>query len=225
MIIGFWHIALVGCVERIYAQQWLKLKHSGLYDASDKIYVNVVGHADPDRSPSIEANALGFPDTIINDPKVIFSTDPTRYVFEFSTLKIIKEVAHQSEPFLAYYIHTKGSTTANHFIPNAAYWWGQYLEHYTITRWQDNIQKLNEGHDITGVEWRTSPVPHFSGNFWWANSEYLKRLPDVQQYINTYKNDRFMAEMYVGRANPRYFCFKNTWANLYLYSCTPDQWT
>ena len=31
-------------------------------------------------------------------------------------------------------------------------------------------------HDLVGVHWRDKPFPHFSGNFWWARNEYLRRL-------------------------------------------------
>jgi hypothetical protein len=139
---------------------------------------------------------------------------------------MVHETAMNSpEPFYAYYIHTKGATTANHFIPNPAYWWGQYIEHYTITKWKENVVKLDEGYDISGVEWRDGPLPHFSGNFWWARSEYLAKLPHANEYWHKWKHDRIMAEMYIGLAAPKHYCFMNTGQNLYLYSCTKSMWS
>ena len=61
-----------------------------------------------------------------------------------------------------------------------------------------------------GVDWTTDPDPHYSGNFWWANSNYLKTLPKVQT-LNKQNSPRVItlrhnAEMYIGmnpEVNPK----------------------
>ena len=47
-----------------------------------------------------------------------------------------------------------------------------------IKNWRKCIDALNVGYDVAGVNYFTKPAKHFSGNFWWANSEYIKTLPD-----------------------------------------------
>lgn len=218
-ITGFWHLAQVGAIELIWPQQWEKLKQSGLYDISDKIYLNLVG------TENIDNVKMTLPDYIINDPKIIFSTQGDRHVFEYSTHKLIAEYSKTHPEEYIYYIHSKGAMTANHEIKNAAYWWGQYMEEYTINRWKLNVESLDLGFDCCGVEWRNSPYDHFSGNFWWATTEYINKLPNIDTYWNQYKHDRIMSEMWIGFGNPRPRIFKNTNQNLYLYSVTPEQWT
>jgi hypothetical protein len=180
-----------------------KLLESGLYEATDKLFINVVGTTDPrdlwDGGPNPYGG--GRP----QEEKMVMQYIEDRGVYEYPTMGLAQQKAlDESEPFYCYYIHTKGACTANWFIRNPAYWWGQYLEEYTINRWRTNVEKLDQGHDICGVEWRTVPEPHFSGNFWWAKSEYLKKLPHWQSYWNIWREDRIKAEMYVGQANPLY---------------------
>jgi hypothetical protein len=220
-IIGFFHIAQIGgSWEWVHKELWNKLHTSGLYTATERIYVNIVGtNGEPPKVIS----------EILLDPKVIVTTMPDAGVFEYPTLAKLQHVAlDMREPFYVYYIHTKGATTASHpheENKNGAYWWNQYIAHYTIIRWRDNVEKLDEGYEATGVEWRVAPLIHFSGNFWWASSDYILRLPPGEVWQSQRPGDRIMAEMYIGAANPKYYCFKNTWQNLYLYNCTPDQWT
>jgi hypothetical protein len=191
-----------------------------LYDATDRLYIVHNGITDPDRCPG------DLPEEIKNDPKVIYNTIDNRHTFEYPTICLAQRVARESsQPFQAYYFHTKGATTADYVNKNGAWWWRQYLDNYTILRWRDNVDKLNEGFDIVGVEWRTSPGMHFSGNYWWTTSEYLKRLPDGQEWWNNHSQDRIYAEMFIGLANPKYYCFNNTTRDLYRHDCTPEQWT
>lgn len=219
-IFGFWHICAVGCWEKIWPDQWKQLHDSGLYAASERIYIVVNGVDDPDRAPG------ELPEYIRFDPKVVYTEVGTRMTFEYATLDVLRNVAlAEEEPFYAWYIHSKGAMTANHEIRNAAYWWGKYMEHYTINHWRRNVAKLDEGYEACGVEERYAPRFHMSGNFWWVRSEYARRLGDIEAWkALSYKYDRIMSEMYMGSANPRRWCWKNTGQNLYLYSVTPDQW-
>jgi hypothetical protein len=31
---------------------------------------------------------------------------------------------------------------------------------------------------MVGVNYLNTPEPHYSGNFWWANSSHIRKLPD-----------------------------------------------
>ncbi len=88
------------------------------------------------------------------------------------------------EDFHLLYIHTKGITSVdNHLKKGNAqtfinyYYWRKFLEWGVIERWDDAVKMLDE-HDIVGVNYFDQPSKHFSGNFWWANSSYIRTLPD-----------------------------------------------
>jgi hypothetical protein len=55
-----------------------------------------------------------------------------------------------------------------------------FFDYFNIENWTDCIEKLDEGFDCCGVNWlpELNP-PCFSGNYWWANSSYLKTLPRI----------------------------------------------
>lgn len=226
MIIGFFHIARVGVSWfASCTSTWETIKRSGLYDATDKIYVNVVGTDNPELPPFYEHEKF---QAILSDPKVIVTEAISANVFEFFTMITLQDVAKElSENAKFWYVHSKGATTAV-FIPpwdpkdkNPAAYWKEYMEYFVVERWQDCMTLL-DSHDIVGTEWREVPYKHFSGNFWWANSEYIKRLPDAREYMEQYRWDRFMPEMYVGRASPKHYCFHNFFADLYRFPALPE---
>lgn len=225
MIIGFFHIARIGVSWfASLVPTWENLKRSGLYDATDIIYINIVGTDNPELPPYYNDDEF---QSIIKDPKVIVTTNDRADVFEFFSMIKIKEVCSSLlENANVWYLHTKGATTAV-FVPpwnpkdkNPAAYWKEYMEYFIVERWRDCVEHLRD-HDMVGTEWRTVPSPHYSGNFWWANSEYIKRLPDAKQYMEQYRWDRIMAEMYAGRANPKAFCFHNFYEDLYRFSALP----
>jgi hypothetical protein len=85
--------------------------------------------------------------------------------------------------------------------------WRHLMTHYNITNWRECVKYLQEGYDTVGIEWQTNPVPHWSGNFWWANSRYIESLPSVADMrtfdagsgINHKTHPRHGAEWWIGR--------------------------
>jgi hypothetical protein len=59
------------------------------------------------------------------------------------------------------------------------------MEHFCITRYKDCVKLLGE-YDTVGVNLQSNPLWHYSGNFWWANSSYIKQLDrfDVSKSSN-----------------------------------------
>jgi hypothetical protein len=94
------------------------------------------------------------------------------------------------------------------------------MEYFVIERWAD-CASLLDTHDTVGTEWREHPYKHYSGNWWWATAGYMQRLPDAQQYMDQYRWDRFMPEMYMGRSNPKHYCFYNFQQDLYRFAAEP----
>ena len=194
-IFGFWHIANAGARNNwqlIYPSQWKALHASGLYAATDKLHVTLANSTPPEVPVEIGGTSL-----ICDDPKVVMACYALREVYEFPALGWLRTLADGTEPFYAYYIHVKGASTADHENKNPAYWWKEYMEHYVVTRWRDCVARLDAGFDTCGVEWRDLPAPHYSGNFWWATSAYLKKLPPMAGYQAENPHDQ------IGRASCR----------------------
>ena len=135
----------------------------------------------------------------------------------------------QDEDFQILYLHSKGITSVdNHLINGNAqtfknyYYWRHFLNWGVIEKWKDCVAALDI-YDLAGVNYFDEPAPHFSGNFWWANSSYVRHLPDPStkdwwKYIqNTTTDswlktapDRFRDEMWVcSDKNRKVFSVKN----------------
>lgn len=206
-IIGFWHIAAIGDWRRIIPDQYSKLRQSGLYDASERIVVGFIGGRDRQQE-------LNIP--ILTDPKFdVFSTEHLTD-YEFPTLARVWQEAQENEKlFLCYYLHTKGASLAATPLQAAVDAWRRYMEYFNVEKWQDCADILNE-YETCGVELQ-SDASHYSGNFWWARSDYIKRLPNGYEYWRQNKDDRVAAEFYLCLGQPKAHCFNDFVENLYDY--------
>ena len=129
--------------------------------------------------------------------------------FELPTLLKLWEYCNQTKKNeIVCYIHTKGVSTPN--AKNRRLW-RETLNYWVLRRWQDNLVLLKK-FDTSGARRFTFKhggfeLPHYSGNFWWANSDYVRSLPDPDSYSKkfepTYSPDgtdpkRFACEFWIG---------------------------
>jgi hypothetical protein len=213
-IVGFWHIGALGDWSRIVPEQYLKLRASGLYDASEKIVVGFIGGAR-------RMHELNGP--VMEDPKFeVFATDDLRD-YEYPTLaRVWKEAQESEESFLCYYLHTKGASLAGTSTQDAVNAWRVYMEYFNIERWEDCVRVL-QSYETCGVELQDNQN-HYSGNFWWATSEYVKKLPNGYQFWDNYKLERSAAEFYLCMAQPKAYCFNDFTEDLYDVAIAPDRY-
>jgi hypothetical protein len=149
----------------IFNDQIDYIKKTGLYDKLDYIFVTLLGK-----------NVLLTHDYKI---KVIYYSE-NQNEMEFPSIQRIKYFADNiSKKIKILYIHTKGVTNKDH-----SYEWRKYLEYFLIEK---NSLCLNalENYKCVGVNHQyyydeSKYRNHFSGNFWWATSDYIKTLPMLQ---------------------------------------------
>jgi hypothetical protein len=143
--------------------------------------------------------------------ELIFQKNNPKNV-EIPTLIELKKICDVSDDNLkVLYIHHKGASQPYNVCVND---WRKLMMYFTITNWKKCIENLKTN-DVVGVNWRVRPYPHFSGNFWWANSSYIKKLPKLvlpetlnyeSQYgfklpwNNGYRHD---AEFWIGLKQPK----------------------
>jgi len=104
------------------------------------------------------------------------------------------------------YIHSKGMTSLSKQVNR----WRKVLEYGVIEKWNDNINALNKGYDVSGIIW-SQAIYHFGGNFWWARSSYIKTLPRpvIKKWnkeivpIGSNWSGRFRYEGWIGIENPK----------------------
>ena len=97
---------------------------------------------------------------------------------EWPTLNYLKQQCDSStdNDYIGY-AHLKGLTKPN---SKPVQDWKDYLVYWGIERWETSIAQLKAGYDTSSVNWFDNPWPHYSGNFWWATSDYIRRLEPLQ---------------------------------------------
>lgn len=198
----FVHVATVNNYQKIFEELFGKIIESGLNEYSDSIRICAVGCGDI-MIPEQKNITVDF------DPSA--SIDPNQSVNygEFYTLRKIKDFANNvKENHKILYCHLRGVTSPNNeCIPT----WRKYLIHHNIINYKNCLDILDE-YDACGVDlipkdrWPYSD--HFSGNFWWANSDHIKKLPEISQIDNPSSPQkatlRHNAEFWIGMVEGKF---------------------
>lgn len=165
-ITGFMHVAAMGNWKEVIVQQVQTLMRCGLYEKSTHICVTIVG--------DYESKDLD----IFAGSKFILHHGGPLTEYEFPTLVALHKHTKVHDG-LVWYIHTKGVGHAKNGKVFAGITdWRKYMEHFILEKHEACIQALIT-HDCCGVDYKQHPAPHFSGNFFWATCEHIRRLPDI----------------------------------------------
>jgi hypothetical protein len=139
---------------------------------------------------------------------------------ENQTLRKMYEMCQTIEPCKIWYIHTKGASRKN--VDNTDSW-RKYLEYFVITKHENCIEALDK-YDICGAEWiKQRDISLFAGNFWWANSSYIKSLENILVgHLPKKCEERHQAELnFVSKNNPKVKSFFNSKMDLYRKRIDP----
>lgn len=213
-IFGYWHILLVNHYYDIVSEQLQVMLDSELYSRCENIYVGMLG--DNEGMKKIIELFSPYPKIIVSE----YSTNKEN--FEFQTLQILKEHADKSkENYYLFYIHTKSVSFSEESNPVAFHGgkhWRKHMDEWTLSKWEQNVAALDSGYETCGTqlrprrEWRE----HYSGNYFWARSEYVKLLKPVYS-LNI--KDRYESEFYICSAFPVAATLDQTFIDYY----SPDQ--
>lgn len=159
-IFGFYHICTINHWRQIVDAQIKTISESGLDNETEKIFVTVTG-------PEFDKVTL--------PPKyeiVYRSVDAGKFE------RIILNYMHSFCLSLAqsaniWYIHSKGVRHTDAHFSSIVRAWREYMEYFVLTKYRQCIEALENNHTC-GVIIR-GPT-HYSGNFWWSRSDYIKTL-------------------------------------------------
>ncbi len=98
-------------------------------------------------------------------------------LYELPTLKLIHWFSQRFSDCKLLYLHTKGISYARDsaVYKNSTDWIAMML-HFLVNQYEDCLDHL-ETNEVLGCNYEEYPRRHYSGNFWWAQTKYLKRLP------------------------------------------------
>lgn len=170
----FFHVYLKSGYSHILLDKFKKFQKSGLYEKTNKIYLTLFGDIDSHSEFLTDLQELYSKIEYANISNKEFDSEPDTLNF---MIKKAKEY-DTNTPML--YLHTKGVSHSHPILKRNIAAWVRYLDLHTIYKWEECLEGLRNN-DVAGGLY-ISDTPHFSGNFWWANSDYLKTLPRINNF-------------------------------------------
>jgi hypothetical protein len=102
--------------------------------------------------------------------------------------------------------------------------------YFLVEEYKNCISILDEKYDTVGCDYSIDldqrifngyhpypPPPHYSGNFWWANSNYLKTLPK----LCIQPPERNAPEFWLFQNNPNFYNLHLSHMNIHIYKTYP----
>jgi len=122
---------------------------------------------------------------LLGNPKIIIINHSLKSdLFEIPTLKLIHYFSNKHKDIKLLYLHTKTEWYQN--VND----WIEYMLHFNVTNSMKCIDLLNQ-YDTVGVNYKNTPFPHYSGNFWWATTNYISRL-DINRLHDKMSSEWFI---------------------------------
>jgi len=197
----YFHVATIGKYQEIFDEICSEILNSGLINEIISLNICIVGEGNLIINPNLKVKV--YRNSFIDSG-------------EFFTLELLKTFAESTEEnYKILYVHTKGVTTPNN---QCIVDWRKYMTYFNVNQYEKCFNALDT-YDSCGVDLVTEPVVHYSGNFWWSNSSYIKKLPSINE-IKFPKNPpilsiRHNCEFWIGMGNGNLKSLWNSNINVY----------
>ncbi len=168
----FFHVYLKNDFSHILLSKFKKFKASGLYEKANKIYLTLFGDIEQHQEFLTDLKDLysKIEYVAITNKEFLNESD----TFNFMLKKALEY--DNNTPML--YIHTKGVSHTNPILKKNINAWVRYLDLYVIKQWERCLEGLKDN-DAAGGFYVGGSSAHFQGNFFWANSNYIKGLSRI----------------------------------------------
>jgi hypothetical protein len=156
---------------KIIIEKLRKFRATGLFEEVDYINILVLGMRETDRNFFEQIKT-------ISDKIKVFELQGN-FNNECDSLNFIKKYFEDKPhniPFL--YLHTKGVTQIHPIIKKRVNLWTRYMDVWNIYNWKKCLLALKSS-DTCGGLYISGKISHYQGNFWWANSNFIKTLPYI----------------------------------------------
>lgn len=99
----------------------------------------------------------------------------------YSIHELREHARDMDQPHAILRYHNKGITRLGSHVESRARGWQAYYRYWCVEQWALCQEALEAGYNTVGVNWHLNPgaqaLGHWSGNIWWARSDYLAELP------------------------------------------------
>jgi SAM-dependent methyltransferase len=125
-----------------------------------------------------------------NDKILILNYSTFTNQYEIPTLRLINYFSNQNSDMKLLYLHSKGvSYDKNNINYYASINWNKYMLYFLVKKYKRCIELL-DSFDTVGCNYvnNNQRPKHYSGNFWWANTNYIKKL-SISQLKSKYDGE------------------------------------
>lgn len=206
----FYHVLLENHWYSIVKEQLNKIKNSGLLEHVSEFYITL---STPDIDIKEKNKRIQFfydhflnyvypEDLFYNKKFEVLTTD--KLDFEYPTLEKAIENSKLEKDFVGFYLHTKGVSDPDYIKDHIR----DALNVGCIDNWKDHLTKINEGYDMSGVNFLEKNIyieiykGFYSGNFFFFSPDFFSTV----DFSIIDKSNRFYAESIYGLYyNPKFF--------------------
>lgn len=163
-IYGVYYICCMGNYKEIIEEQMESIQRSGLYAKVKTIFCFIC---------QFQQDVMDVLEPYMSKLKIISTTENLyeRYALE----NYQSHIPATTRVYYMFYFHTKGVSRPLKTIFHQT---RKCLDYFILERHELCIFWLNHSYDAVGVSLSLYPKLHFSGNFWWAKSTHMNRLPN-----------------------------------------------
>jgi hypothetical protein len=197
----FYHVYQAGNWQEIFDEQFGAIEQSGLFDAAKFIHLGINGTME------------------LDNPKVKSVINKNQHMEETETLKSLLEFSKNNPGYKVLYIHTKGVNKYIDLMDD----WRKMMNYFCIERWRDVVPLLDI-YDAVGCNYFEDTwlghYPHFSGNFWWSNTDYIITLD--HSFLETPR--RWDREFWIGTGSGKMHEIYNSGLDHFQQRCHRNQY-
>jgi hypothetical protein len=202
-------------IEKMKTQIYIHVCMIGTWEKITNKLLNIVSENMTDYNINIiavgETDKLSILKTMIGDHTVIRKHNVSAKNYERETLQVMHDDATDStEKYNILYLHSKGITQHDISTTRNINDWIDFMLYFVVEMNKTCIDILNIA-DTCGVNLINDPSLHYSGNFWWATSTYIKRLN------RKISSDYLAPEMWIGTKKSTSVTLWNTNFNHYYH--------
>lgn len=120
---------------------------------------------------------------LLNDPKIKIIKKIDNKLGKSSEVFCLNELLNFAKNtninYNILYLHSKGVSNEyqdNSILGNNVKKWVNIMIHYLFNKYDTLISEKLKYYDTIGINLLENPKIHYSGNFWWTNTKYVKNL-------------------------------------------------
>jgi hypothetical protein len=166
----------MGAYKEIVAEQMVSVERSGLLAKTTTLFCFICQY-----DPAIMDILTPYGSKL----RIISTTDNLYEKFALENFR--SYIPPTNSHYYMYYFHSKGVSRKQ----ESYHMTRRNLDYFILEKHEACIFWLDHGYDAVGASLSLYPTLHFSGNFWWATSRHLGRLPTVL------RDSYYAPEMYV----------------------------